>query len=150
MSIQNRAALHAELVAEIRAFIAGAILFNQSVADRAGLHLTDMQCINLLDLLGPCTPGKLAERTRLTSGGVTVMLDRLEKAGYVKREPNPSDRRSVLVRVDPKKLKKIHAEYAAVNKRLDASLAEIPEGELRLVVKFFARMNALRGERPVE
>jgi DNA-binding MarR family transcriptional regulator len=150
MSTQNRAALHAEIVGEIRRFIAGTILFNQKVADSAGLHLTDVQCINLLEMLGPVTPGKLAEHTSLTTGGVTVMLDRLEKAGFVKREPNPNDRRSVLVRVNPKKLKRIQARYAGINERLEAFLSETPEAELRAVAKFFSRTNAIRGDRPTE
>ncbi len=145
-STNNRLALHAELVAQIRRFIAGTIIFNQQVAERVGLHLTDMQCINLLDLLGPVTPGKLAECTGLTTGGVTVMLDRLEKTGFVKREPNPNDRRSVLVRVNPRKLKKIHALYAGINTRLESFLSKTPEGELQSVVKFLSSMNASRRE----
>jgi DNA-binding MarR family transcriptional regulator len=148
MSTENRFALHAELVAQIRRFIAGTIIFNQQVAERVGLHLTDMQCINLLDLLGPVTPGKLAECTGLTTGGVTVMLDRLEKAGLVKREPNPNDRRSVLVRVNPRKLRKINALYAGINKQLDAFFSDTPEAELQSVVKFLSRVNAIRRERP--
>jgi len=144
LSTENRAILHASLVAQIRRFIAGTILFNQRVADRAGLHLTDMQCINLLDLLGPVTPGKLAESTGLSTGGVTVMLDRLEKAGCVKRAPHPGDRRSVLVKVNPRKLRKIHALYAALNRQFDAFLAETPEDELRTVVNFLTRMNSVR------
>jgi DNA-binding MarR family transcriptional regulator len=71
--------------------------------------------IGVLDLLGPSTPGKLAECTGLTTGGVTVMLDRLEKAGFVKRERNPNDRRSVLVHVNPKRLQKMPAYYAEIN-----------------------------------
>jgi hypothetical protein len=47
---------------------------NVRMAERAGLHLTDMQCLNLLELLGPVTPGKLAECTGLTTGRVTVTL----------------------------------------------------------------------------
>src|SRR5271155_5476434 len=117
MSTENRSVLHAKLVAQIRQLIAGSILFNQKVADRVGLHLTDMQCINLLDLVGAVTPGKLAEYTGLTTGGVTVMLDRLEGAGYLKPEPSPTDRRSVLVRVNPAKLKKISAHYTEMNKQ---------------------------------
>ena len=149
MSNGNRIALHAELVAEIRRFIAGTIIFNQQVADRAGLHLTDMQCMNLLEILGPVTPGKLAEGTGLTTGGVTVMLDRLEKAGFVKRAPNPNDRRSVLVRVDPRKLRKINALYAGINRRLESFLLQTPEAELQTVVTFLSRMNTIRRERPV-
>lgn len=144
MSTENRIALHAEITAQIRLFIAGTILFNQKVAERTGLHLTDMQSINLLELLGAVTPGRLAECTGLTSGGVTVMLDRLEKAGFVRRAPNPQDRRSVLIEVNPRKLKQIHTQYAAINRQLDAFLSEMPETELKTVVKFFSRANAIR------
>jgi MarR family transcriptional regulator, organic hydroperoxide resistance regulator len=150
MSIENRLALHAELVGQIRRSIAGTIIFNQKAAERFGLHLTDMQCMNLLDLLGPVTPGKLADCTGLTTGGVTVMLDRLEKAGFVKREPNPNDRRSVLIRANPRKLQKINALYAGINKQLEALLSDTPKAELQSVVKFFSRMNAIRRERPSE
>jgi DNA-binding MarR family transcriptional regulator len=144
LSTENRIALHAELVGQIRRFIAGAVIFNQKVADHFGLHLTDMQCMNLLDLLGPVTPGKLAQCTGLSTGGVTVMLDRLEKAGFVKREPNPKDRRSVLVRVNPKKLQKVNALYGGINQQLELFFSNTPEGELQTVVKFLSRMNALR------
>lgn len=144
MSTGNRTALHAELVIQIRRFIAGTIIFNQKVADRVGLHLTDMQCINLLDLFGAATPGTLAECTGLSTGGVTVMLDRLEKGGFIKRERNPDDRRSVLVRVNPGKLRKIHALYAGINQQLEAFLSETPEAEIRSAVKFLSRMNTIR------
>src|SRR6266567_4211222 len=111
-SNRNRTALQNRMIEQVREFSAGTILFNQKVAERVGLHLTDMQCMNVLDLLGTSTPKKLAEFMGLTTGGVTVMLDRLEKAGCIKREPNPDDRRSVLVRVNAKKMEKIHGHYA--------------------------------------
>jgi DNA-binding MarR family transcriptional regulator len=128
----------------LREFIAGSIMYNQQVADRVGLRLTDMQCINVLDLMGPSTPGELARSTGLTTGGVTVMLDRLEKGGYVKRVPNPRDRRSVLVRLNPTKLKKMQAFYGEINERMAVLLDETPDRELRSVVDLFSKMNALR------
>ncbi len=134
LSSEERMALHATLGAQIRHFIAGTILFHQQLADRVGLHMTDMQCINLLDLLGPVTPGKLAAWTGLTTGGVTVMLDRLEKAGFIRREPNPNDRRSILVQVDPKKLKKIKTLYAGIDRQFEGFLSATPEAELQSVV----------------
>ncbi len=146
MSTENRKALHQTLFAQIRHFIAGTILFNQKIADQCGLHLTDMQCINLLDLLGPATPGKLAQYMGLTTGGVTVMLDRLEKAGLVKREANPNDRRSVLVRVNPKKMAKIQALYERVDQQFAAFLSETSEEELKVIVDFFSRMGSLKRE----
>jgi MarR family transcriptional regulator, organic hydroperoxide resistance regulator len=148
MSNPNRAQLRETLVRSIRQFIAGSILYNQQVADRVGLRLTDMQCINVLDLMGPSTPGELARSTGLTTGGVTVMLDRLEKSGYVKREPNPRDRRSVLVRLNPAKLRKVNAFYGEINERMADLLDDTPESELRSVIDLFAKMNAWRAEQP--
>ncbi len=144
MSTKNRALLHATLIRQIRRFIAGTILFNQKIADREGLSLTDMQCIGVLDLLGPSTPGKLAECTGLTTGGVTVMLDRLEKAGFVKRERNPNDRRSVLVHVNPKRLQKMPAYYAEINAQMENILSEMPVSDIETVIEFFSRCNSIR------
>src|ERR1700752_1752370 len=79
------------IVLEIRKFIAAAIFFNAQAAEKVGLGLTRMQMIHLLQLYGPSTPSRLAAGTGLSSGGVTVALDRLEKAGYIRRAPNPDD-----------------------------------------------------------
>ena len=148
MSSPNHAQLRETMIRCLREFIAGSIIYNQQVADRVGLRLTDMQCINVLELTGPSTPSELARSTGLTTGGVTVMLDRLEKGGYVKRQPNPRDRRSVLVRLNPAKLKKIQAFYGEINQRMATLLDETPEPELRSVVDLFAKMNAFRAEHP--
>ena len=149
MSRSDRAQLHETVISCLRQFIAGSILYNQQIADRVGLRLTDMQCINALDLMGPSTPGELARFTGLTTGGVTVMLDRLEKGGYLKREPNPRDRRSVLVHVNPTKVKKMQTFYGEINHRMAALLDETPERELRSVVNLLSKMNASRVEAPV-
>ena len=144
MSSPDHNQLRETVIRCLREFIAGSIIHNQQVADRVGLRLTDMQCINVLELMGPSTPGELARSTGLSTGGVTVMLDRLEKGGYVKRVPNPRDRRSVLVRLNPTKLKKVQAFYGEINERMVALLDETPDRELRSVVDLFSKMNALR------
>jgi DNA-binding MarR family transcriptional regulator len=144
MANQIRSPLQAEIVAQLRCFSAGVILFNQKVAERVGLLPTDVQCMNLLDLLGTCTPGRLAEGMSLTTGGVTCMLDRLEKAGFIKREPNPDDRRSVLIRVSAKKKEKIDVHYAGIMKQFDAYISEISDAELEIVTSFFKQVNAIR------
>jgi MarR family transcriptional regulator, organic hydroperoxide resistance regulator len=148
MSTPARAQLHETVIRCLRQFIAGSILYNQQIADRVGLRLTDMQCINVLELMGPSTPGELARFTGLTTGGVTVMLDRLEKAGYLKREPNPRDRRSVLVHLNPTKVKKMQAFYGDINERMAVLLDETPERELRSVVKLLSKMNEPRAINP--
>ena len=148
MSTGKRHILYDDLIRQIRQFIAGTILVQSEGGRARRLRLTDMQCMNLLELLGPVTPGKLAEYTGLTTGGVTVMLDRLEKAGIVRRAiaipPTGAACWSASTR---KKVKAIHAHYDHINQATVALFSEFPEHELQAAAKFLARLNAVRIER---
>ncbi len=141
MSTGRTAARHTSLIVEIRKFIANAIFFNQKVAERFNLNLTDTQCLNLLDLAGSATPRQLADYTGLTTGGITVVLDRLEKAGFIQREPNPKDRRSLIIKPDPSGLARIHAMYAEINKGMGLLMSSFSEKELDVVLAFFNKAN---------
>jgi DNA-binding MarR family transcriptional regulator len=134
------------VVLEIRKFIAAAIFFNTQAAEKAGLGLTDMQMLHMIQLYGPSTPGRLATWTGLSTGGVTVALDRLEKAGYVRREPNPADRRSLLIALIPARLRKIAAMYEGVENETRRLLASLPQSDLEAVVRFFETLHAARTE----
>ena len=59
--------------------------FRNSMSERAGLNVSDMECLRLLFQKGIATPSELARHTGLTSGATTAMLDRLEKAGFIER-----------------------------------------------------------------
>jgi MarR family transcriptional regulator, organic hydroperoxide resistance regulator len=142
MSSRKSPKLVESLTAEVRRFIAGAILFNLKVADEVGLNRTDMQCLNLLELQGSATPGELARWAFLSTGGVTVVLDRMEKAGYTRREPNPRDRRSSIVRPVPAKARKLHALYDSRGRALAQALSTYNERELNLILDFFRRVNS--------
>lgn len=146
MSTRRAAVRHKSLVMEIRKFIANAIFFNQKVAEHFNLNLTDSQCLNILEMAGSATPGQLAERTGLTTGGVTVVLDRLEKAGFIQREPNPRDRRSLIIRPVTAALEPLHAMYADINQGLGKLLAGYDERELGIIVDFFEKSNRMRHE----
>lgn len=76
------------------------VLFHSRVAERMGLSPTDEKCLDLaLRASGPITAGKIAELSGLSTGAVTGVIDRLERAGYVRRVRDPHDRRKVLVEV---------------------------------------------------
>jgi MarR family transcriptional regulator, organic hydroperoxide resistance regulator len=135
------------IVLEIRKFIAASIFFNTQAAEKAGLGLTDMQMLHMLQLYGPSTPGHLAKWTGLSSGGVTVALDRLEKAGYLRREPNPGDRRSLLITLIPARLRKVAAMYEGVENETRRLLATLPASDLEAVVRFFEAMHEVRRDR---
>ena len=81
----------------MRRLSAQTVLFHYVVAERLGLNATDLQCVSILNETGTITAGELAKLTSLTTGAITGVVDRLEKAGLVKRIPNPADRRSVLL-----------------------------------------------------
>ena len=126
---------------EVRRFIAGAILFNLKVAAEVGLNGTDMQCLNLLELQGSATPGEIARWAFLTTGGVTVVLDRLEKAGYIRRQPNPHDRRSSIIRPVPSKFRKLRPHYQEKGQALMRALSAYTEDQLKLILDFFTGAN---------
>jgi MarR family transcriptional regulator, organic hydroperoxide resistance regulator len=132
------------LIREIRLFIAGAILFNQRVADQLGINTTDHQVLNLLDLLGAATPGRLAQLTGLTTGGITMVLDRLENARYVRRERNPKDRRSWIVHPSPARMRKVATLYKPVDKGMDWLSRQYSNQELGIILDFFTQANRAR------
>ena len=137
------------ILLEIRKFIAAAIFFNSQAADKVGLSLTDMQMIHTLQLFGPSTPSRLATATGLSSGGVTVALDRLEKAGYIRREPNPADRRSLLIHIIPTRLLKLQGIYENVEAETRRSLSTLPKADLAAVIRFFEALSTVRSNRTI-
>ena len=143
-SNEKRAALQSDLTRAVRLFIAGSSLYSQRVAERLGLHPTDLQFLNVLELLGPLTPKALGHHSGLSSGGVTVVLDRLETGGYVRRRAHPKDGRSVVVDFSPAKRRKVKAHYDAVEQQFNDLLKSTPTEALEIVLAFFATMNAAR------
>jgi DNA-binding MarR family transcriptional regulator len=132
------------IVLEIRKFLMSGIFFNSKAADEIGLGLTDMQLLHMLQVYGPSTPSRLAEATGLSSGGITVALDRLESAGYIRREPNPDDRRSLLVRLIPTRLAKLANHYRGIEADTRRQLAKLSPRDLEVVIHFFESMAAIR------
>ena len=90
-------ALPGQVAGGLRALSTEIDRLDQAAADRYGLNRTDMRALDILGRAGPLAPTALARLLGFTTGGVTTVLDRLEKAGYVRRRPDPGDRRRQLV-----------------------------------------------------
>jgi DNA-binding MarR family transcriptional regulator len=136
---RNRSDLLTSLDEATRRIGAQSVLLSQAIAARAGLHSTDMECLDLLHLDGPATPGRLAELTGLTTGAVTALIDRLERAGFVRRVPNPQDRRSILVEpldAGPRLLQPLFEPLARAMSRVQARYAD---AELAIVLDYLTR-----------
>jgi DNA-binding MarR family transcriptional regulator len=94
--------LIAELISEFRVAGNQDSSFDDLAADRLGLNRTDLLAINIIENSGGLTAGELAKEAGLTTGAVTGVIDRLERAGYARRVSDPTDRRRVKLEVTPK------------------------------------------------
>jgi DNA-binding MarR family transcriptional regulator len=73
--------------------------FDSLAARQLGVSDTDLRCLNIIENSGGLSAGELAVQSGLTTGAITGVLDRLERAGYARRTPDAVDRRRVSVAV---------------------------------------------------
>jgi DNA-binding MarR family transcriptional regulator len=142
--LPKRAEMLDQLLQEIREFIAGVVLFNQKAAESLGINLTDCQCLNILQMTGAIPAGRLAELTGLTTGAITGVIDRLEKARFVERTRDPDDRRRVIIQPLSERQAEIDRVYAAPSHATTKLLESYSDQELAIVLNFFTQATALR------
>jgi DNA-binding MarR family transcriptional regulator len=116
-------------------------MFSQAAAERLGLNSTDLECVSVI-MRGPATAGALAEATGLTTGAITGVIDRLERAGFAQREPDEKDRRKVLVRVRPEALRKAAPLFEPMRRASLEVLSRYRDEELVLILDFLTRAQA--------
>ncbi|MGW3346847.1 MarR family winged helix-turn-helix transcriptional regulator [Nonomuraea rubra] len=117
--------------------LAGAMgRLNDLIAQRSGVGPTDLLCLHTLNREGPSTAGALSARLGRTTGAITQMIDRLQRAGFVRRRPNPEDRRSVVVEAVPDALTRIAALYAGLDTRSRRLMGEFTQEQLAAVHAF--------------
>ena len=114
-------------------------LFRNAMDEWAGLNTTDMECLRLLFQKDIATPSELARHTGLTSGATTAMLDRLEKAGFIERRPNPDDRRGTLVAPAKSATEKVAAWFESARNAQDKLISSYSESELEIIANVFER-----------
>ena len=118
------------------------IMFHQAVADVLGLHITDHKCLDFIYRFGAMPAGRLAELTGLTTGAVTGIIDRLEKAGYVRRTNDPKDRRRTIVEpIRNKKLeRKLELIFIPLRDRMHKLLSSYSDSELAFLLDATTKM----------
>ena len=131
-----RAALLRELEEAMRRSSAQGVLFGQTVANVAGISGSDLECLDFLNLEGRVTAGRLAEVTGLTTGAITGVVDRLEKAGFVRRERDETDRRKVFIATVPENVAQIGRYYVPMQAAMHKVWSSYSEAELHLLLRF--------------
>jgi DNA-binding MarR family transcriptional regulator len=124
------------------------VLFHAQIAEHVGLSATDHKCLDLaVQAERPLTAGQIADLSGLSTGAVTGVIDRLERAGFVRRVRDPHDRRKVLVEVSKGSLTRYGDAYDGLWSALDRTIADYTEAELVAIERWVASMIAtLRAE----
>ena len=122
------------------------VAFTQAAAERLGLNAPDLGYLAAIAQEEPLTAGRLAELTGLTTGAITGVIDRLERDGFVRREPDPTDRRRVIIRTVPERMRE-RAEVFASSQRAWAEMsAQYSDDELAFIIDFMRRSTAVLKE----
>ena len=123
---------------------------DQVVADYLGLNRTDTRCLDIIERLDGVSAGRLASEAGLSTGAVTTVLDRLERAGYARRVQDPGDRRRVLVELTPAARRELRELYAPLTDATMRQLEGYTTDEVSLVRDFMRdnrRLNEAHAER---
>jgi MarR family transcriptional regulator, organic hydroperoxide resistance regulator len=130
-----------ELMNAVRIFTRTSLLFQSAIAEKMNLNVTDAECLDFLMEMGPSTAGELAKTVRLTTGAVTNVIDRLEKAGFVQRGKDPSDRRKVIVMLNPSRHKEMEKFYKGMAKDVFNLFSEYSKKDLKLLIRHTSDLN---------
>ncbi|HEX3721482.1 MAG TPA: MarR family transcriptional regulator [Nitrolancea sp.] len=142
--IPDRNQLLNDLDREMRRISAQAVMFSQAVAIRLGINPTDLECLGIIGETGALTAGQLAELTGLTTGAITGVIDRLEKAGYVRRAQDPGDRRRVIVEPVPDVAEeRITPLFESIGQATANLVSRYGDDQLAFVIDFATRMNQM-------
>ncbi len=113
------------LMVAVRAMAEALNRFDDAACEAFGVGRTDLRAMNLMEN-GPVSAGEIAARLGLSSGTVTVLIDRLVKHQYAARHPDPTDGRKVMVQLEPATYAAFARIYAPCGQAVAAATAQMP------------------------
>jgi DNA-binding MarR family transcriptional regulator len=124
------------LAASLQRFGLARDRFRSALASSADISPADLDALEYLEAEGPLTQRQLGDRLVLTSGAITMLVDRLERGGWVTRRPHPRDRRYVLVELSPQALDRAPVGLAAYHSQIAALAASVPAAHRQVIGSF--------------
>jgi DNA-binding MarR family transcriptional regulator len=132
-----------DLIALIRKETRTATLFVQTVAESSGIHPTDIKCLDFLTKARFATAGDLAKVTGLTTGAITAVIDRMEKAGFIKRVADSNDRRKIIIKLLVKHPKHLQITHNLFANQMPKILSEYTSDEIAIITNWNSRLISL-------
>lgn len=140
----ERARLVMAFVSAIRRTGSLTHLMSQAAADRIGINATDLNCLNILSFSGQMTAGDLAKATGLTTASITGVVDRLEEAGFVRRERDAADRRRVVVSLQVERsLRTVAPVFGPMMGAWSRLANRYTDDDLALIVDFYGQIEQI-------
>jgi DNA-binding MarR family transcriptional regulator len=129
----ERAQLIADVRAAMRRLTTSVDGLDQRAAEHFGITRADLRAIDNLRSGGPMTASELAAAVGISSGGLSIALERLERSGYLRRTPHPDDRRSVLIEASEAVAVPEQEVFGELGRRMHEMLSRYGDGELRTI-----------------
>jgi DNA-binding MarR family transcriptional regulator len=111
-----------------------------AVTRQLGLTDTEADALAHLARAGGMTPSQLGELLGMTSGGVTALTQRLERAGHISREPHPRDKRSSILKATPEMIERAQDQYRRLIDETDRVTARLAEDERHAVARYLEQV----------
>lgn len=113
----------------------------------AGLTLSELRALRVLSELGPCSMAVLAKEQGMTAPGMTVVVDKLEEAGFARRVRSDADRRTINVAITGRGGEALRRGLKVYNKFIERKTRDLSSQEAD---SFFAILNRILGATEVE
>src|SRR6266540_5618303 len=138
MSSKKREQLIARFNDEVRMQQNAVDRLDEAACEFMGISRTEARCLDVIDRRGRVAAGELAEETGLTTGAITGLLDRLERKGFIRRLPDPTDRRRVLVEAEPARMAQAMKIYGPIGAEGNALIAPWSDAQIEQITEFLA------------
>jgi DNA-binding MarR family transcriptional regulator len=143
MTRPNKHELIVELIEALRANQLATDKMDEAAARGLGVNRTDARCLDVLERFGPISAGRLAEEAGLSTGAVTAVIDRLVAKDYVRRVPDPADRRRVMVEITELLEERAGRFYGPLAAASFPMLSRYSVAELETVTRFLRAGTAM-------
>ena len=134
------------LISLMRGLGTRTVLYQQNVAASLGLYNNDLKSVDILRETGPITAGELSKITGMATGSITALIDRLEKAGYVRRQNDPSDRRRVIIVPEYEYKEEVAGIYRPLHDTMIELMSSYSEEELKVITHYIGKASGILEE----
>jgi DNA-binding MarR family transcriptional regulator len=150
MTRKTKAELTRELIDATRANQVATDKMDEAGSRALGVNRTDGRCLDLIDQAGRISAGDLALAAGLTTGSITAVVDRLEAKGYLRRVPDPTDRRRVLLEVTDQMRERAWVIWGKLSERAQPHLDRLSVADLELLIRQMRLSTELNETRAAE